>query len=107
MTDVQVIQTGAQATIILGGKLAAANVPTLKSELKRLIGAGVTSLLVDCAQLTLLDSTGIGCLVAAHNSLAKTNGTLALNQVPADIHELLCTLRLDRRMRISPLAEAQ
>ena len=104
MTEILVIQTGTQATVILGEKLVASNVPVLKSEMKRLIEAGVSSILLDCVHLELMDSTGIGCLVAAHNSLAKLNGSLSMLQVSADIYELLCSMRLDRRINTISLA---
>ncbi len=103
MAELQVIQSGAQATIILGEKLVAANVPNLRDELKRLIEAGVTSMQLDCPQLSVLDSTGIGCLVAAYNTLAKINGSLEMTQVSADIHDLLCSMRLDRRIKMTPM----
>ena len=107
MTEIQVIHTGAQATIILGERLVASDVPNLKSEMKRLIEAGVQTISLDCGQLSILDSTGIGCLVAAHNSLAKVQGHLAMIQVSADIHDLLCSMRLDRRINISPSLSVQ
>ncbi|MEI7848077.1 MAG: STAS domain-containing protein [Chloroflexota bacterium] len=101
MSDIQVSQIGSQATIILGDKLTVSDVPNLKSELKRLIEAGVREMFFDCSQLDILDSTGIGCLVAAHNSLANVFGKLAIIQVSSDIYELLCSMRLDRRISIS------
>ena len=107
MTEIQVIHTGAQATIILGERLAASDVPNLKSELKRLIEAGAQTISLDCSELIILDSTGIGCLVAAHNSLAKVNGSLVMIQVSADIHDLLCSMRLDRRINIAPSLAVQ
>jgi anti-anti-sigma factor len=107
MTEIQVIHTGAQATIILGERLAASDVPNLKSELKRLIEAGAQTISLDFSQLIILDSTGIGCLVAAHNSLAKVNGSLVIVQVSADIHDLLCSMRLDRRINIAPSLAVQ
>lgn len=107
MTDLQVVHTGAQATIILGEKLILAQVPLLKSEMKRLIGEGVTSLCLDCSHLTHLDSTGIGCLVAAHNSLIKLNGSLSIVQLSSDIYDLLCSMRLDRHIKMVPLAAVQ
>ncbi len=102
MADLQIIQNGAQATIVLGEKLVAADVPSLKEDLKRLLGQGVKSLTMDCDRLAVMDSTGIGCLVAAHNSLSKVDGSLALTQVSSDIHELLCSMRLDRRINMTP-----
>jgi anti-anti-sigma factor len=107
MTETQVIHTGAQATIILGEKLVASGVPVLKSDMKELIGEGVKWMVLDCSQLILMDSTGIGCLVAAHNSLSKLNGSLSLIQVSPDIYDLLCSMRLDRHIKISPLVPAQ
>jgi anti-anti-sigma factor len=107
MTETQVIQAGAQATIVLGEKLAASEVPNLKSEMKRLIEAGVTSMFLDCTKLVMMDSTGIGCLVAAHNSLTKLNGSLSMTQVSSDIHDLLSSMRLDRRIKISPQVAVQ
>jgi anti-anti-sigma factor len=101
MTEIQVVQTDTQATIILGEKLVASDVPDLKDELKNLIAKGVRSISFDCTRLTLMDSTGIGCLVAAHNSLARLGGSLSMLQVSADIHDLLCSMRLDRRIKIT------
>jgi anti-anti-sigma factor len=103
MAEIQVIHTGTQATIILGEKLTASEVPYLKSEIKRLIGAGALLMSLNCTQLTMMDSTGIGCLVAAHNSLDKVDGRLSMNQVSTDIYDLLCSMRLDRRIKISRL----
>jgi len=102
MTEIQVVQTGTQATIVLGEKLVASDVPDLKNELKNLIAAGVRTISFDCTRLTLMDSTGIGCLVATHNSLTKVGGNLSMLQVSSDIHDLLCSMRLDRRIKITP-----
>ena len=101
MAEMQVIQQETQATIILGEKLVAAAVPELKIELKRLLEAGISMIVFDCSQLEQIDSTGIGCLVAAHNSLSKLNGDLTIVQVSSDIHELLSSMRLDRRIKIT------
>jgi anti-anti-sigma factor len=101
MAKTLVIQTDSQATIILEQNLVASEVPDLKRELKRLIGEGVTSIQLDCGHLEIIDSTGIGCLVAAHNSLDKVDGKLTLINVSSDIYDLLCSMRLDRRVKIT------
>ena len=106
MAETQVMHTGAQATIILGEKLVASGVPNLKNEMKQLMGEGVMALSLDCTQLTLMESTGIGCLVAAHNSLEKVNGSLTLTHVSSDIYDLLCSMRLDRHIQITPMSGA-
>jgi len=96
--------TEKQVTLILGEKLVATEVPILKSEMKRLVGERVTTLSLDCTRLTQMDSTGIGCLVAAYNSLTAVNGCLCMIQVSADIYGLLYSMRLDRRIKITPQA---
>jgi anti-anti-sigma factor len=103
MTEIQVTHTGAQATITLGEKLTTSEVPNLKNELKRLIAEGVTSMTLDCTRLVMMDSTGIGCLVAAHNSIDRVDGKLFMIQVSSDMYDLLCSMRLDRRIKITPL----
>jgi anti-anti-sigma factor len=106
MAEIQVIHNDTQATLILGEKLTASEVPNLKSELKRLIGAGVVTMSFDCSQLNMMDSTGIGCLIAAHNSLDKVDGKLFMFQVSPDMYDLLCSMRLDRRIKITRRAAA-
>jgi len=105
MNEFQVTQNGAQATIVLGEKLVSGNIPELKTEMKRLLGEGITDLIVDCAELVVLDSSGIGCLVAAYNSLSKVNGKLSIIHVSGDIHDLLCSMRLERRIHIEKSPE--
>jgi anti-sigma B factor antagonist len=102
MQDFEISLAGTHATILLGERLVETNVPALRSQLKSLFAGGVTTLLLDCKKLYLLDSTGIGCLVAAHNALSKINGSVSMEAVTPDIYDLLCSLRLDRRIQIAP-----
>jgi anti-anti-sigma factor len=101
MTELKVLRKGSQGAIILGKKLTVSEMPDLKNELKHLIGEGVTALTLDCSQLTMMDSTGIGCLVAAYNSLDQVDGKLFMVQVSPDMYDLLCSMRLDRRVKIT------
>lgn len=107
MNETKVINAGSQATIVLGEKLVASDVQDLKAEMKQLIQEGVTSLSLDCAHLILLDSTGIGCLIAAHNTLVKVNGSLTILHASPDIFDLLCSMRLDRHIKIIPQVSSQ
>lgn len=106
MNEFQVTQNGAQATILLGEKLVSGNIPEIKEEMKRLLTEGVTDLIVDCDRLVFMDSSGIGCLVAAYNSLSKVNGKLRIISVSDDIHDLLCSMRLERRIQINKQSDS-
>ena len=49
-------------------------------------------LTIDLSRVELIDSVGIGLLIAAHNSLAKGGGRLALENVNPDLTGLLRTM---------------
>ena len=101
MAEPVITQNGTQTNIKLGEKLVASNVPGLKNVIRRLIEIGNTHIEIDCSILETLDSTGIGLLIAAHNSLEKVDGRLTIVQASTDIYDLLCSMRLDRRIKIS------
>lgn len=107
MFKYEINHSGAQAALIARGDLTTVDLPGLKAEVKRLMEDGVTQITMDCAGLDLIDSTGIGFLVAMHNSLSRVKGSLEIVQVQADIYDLLCSMRLDRHIKISPLSNTQ
>ena len=100
MVEMKIIKTDLQAIVTLGEKLTAAEISTLKNEVKLLLEEGINKIEFDCTHLDLLDSTGIGFLVAVHNSLSKVSGSVTINKVSADIYDLLCSMRLDRHIHI-------
>jgi|WetSurMetagenome_2_1015567.scaffolds.fasta_scaffold690510_2 anti-anti-sigma factor len=103
MPGIQITQNNTQAALILQENLVASLVPDLKSTLKNLLQQGVTKLEIDFTHVQIVDSTGIGCLIAAHNSLSKNGGSLSVFGMSQDIYELFCSMRLDRHFTIKPL----
>lgn len=101
MPEKVIIRDGAQAVFILSGSLVATGVPEVRDDMKQLLQLGVTQLVVDLRHAAILDSAGIGCLVAAHNSLSKTGGSLTVKQASPEIYELLCSMRLNRHFTIT------
>ena len=59
----------------------------------------------DMKETITLDSTGIGLLVAASNSLRAVQGGIRLVSVKNDIFKLLRSMRLVERLRVSPEEE--
>ncbi len=72
----------------------------LKSELKALIDQGVKDMTIDLDGVEMIDSVGLGVLIAAHNSLRQGGTGLALRHVSKDIHRLLKTMRLDKHFTL-------
>ena len=92
-----------QAVITLQENLVASLVPELKNAMKDLLQEGVTKLDINLSEVKVVDSTGIGCLIAAHNSLAKTGGGLTVLGVSEDIFELFSSMRLNRHFTIKTI----
>ncbi len=70
------------------------------AELKQVIGGGVDSLTIDLSTVEVIDSMGLGVMVAAHNTLKKNNSKLKLVNASNDILNLLNKLRLDYHFEI-------
>lgn len=85
----------------VGEAVSASRVGELRETFKSAIGGSTKELVLDCARLTVLDSLGIGLLVATHNSLARNGGRLALVHASPEILELLRIMRLDRHFRVT------
>ena len=65
---------------------------------------GVKKLVVDLNGVEMVDSVGIGVLVAAHNSISKNGGHMSLSNVSQDIYNLFKTMRLDQHFEVIPVA---
>ena len=57
-------------------------------------------LIIDLSGVEMVDSVGIGVLIATHNSLSKINGELKVINVAKDIYGLFTTMRLDRHFTV-------
>jgi len=90
-----------RVTIRLEGDLVAAAVPSLRTQLRDLVAAGATELVLDLAATRMVDSTGIGLLMAAHNSLARAGGTLTVVHASPEIRELFQSMRLNQHITVA------
>ena len=102
MTDRTISREGTQAVVTLGENLVASNVLEVRNELRNLLQEGVVAVVIDMVHVEMLDSSGIGCLVAAHNSLSKKGGSLMIFNASPNIYELFKSMRLDRHFSIMP-----
>jgi anti-sigma B factor antagonist len=48
----------------------------------------------------MVDSVGIGVIIATHNSLNKVGGKLKVTNITKDIYTLFTTMRLDRHFTV-------
>ena len=61
---------------------------------------GASDVVFDLGNTVMLDSSGIGLLIATHNSLARKQGKVHVVQVSADILRMLQGMRLVSRLNV-------
>ena len=69
-------------------------------ELLGLIKDGTTQLTVDLGGVKMVDSDGVGALIAAHKALAKNGGKLTIANPSDDICEFFRLMHLDKQFTI-------
>jgi anti-anti-sigma factor len=94
-----------RGTVTLTGDLTAILIPDLQASLKDMLNKGVRELAFDLANAKMLDSSGMGLLIAAANSLARVGGSIRVTNVCPDIFRLLQSMRLTGRLNVSGKAE--
>jgi anti-sigma B factor antagonist len=75
--------------IVLGEESVA-----LRGRVKGLLAAGKKKIVLDLKNVTLIDSSGLGALVAAHSSAQSSGATLGLCNLGSRANELLQVTRL-------------
>jgi serine/threonine-protein kinase RsbW len=98
-------QKDLQGLVRLKGDLTAALVPDLQASLKEMLSKGARELVFDLASTTMLDSSGMGLLIAAANSVAPNGGKVRVTNVCPDIFRLLQSMRLTSRLNVSGRVE--
>jgi anti-anti-sigma factor len=98
MKGFEITRDGGQARVTMGARLTAAEVTELQPALKQEIVAGVREIVFDLAETASLDSTGIGLLIAANNSLTPMQGAIRLINLSPDLVKLLQSMRLVDRL---------
>jgi anti-anti-sigma factor len=86
-------------------RLTAVMVPELQTELRNLLAQGVDEVVFDLADTAMVDSSGMGLLIAAANSLARTRGVVRVIHASSDIVDLFRSMRLTERLNVSGRAE--
>lgn len=94
--------------VALRGSLDASTVADVREALHAALDAGTGDLVVDLADVVLLDATGLGVLVGTHRRAGRCGRRLVLRNVPVRIERLLIATRLHRVLRVehSPIAVA-
>jgi anti-anti-sigma factor len=101
MTEATVRQEENRVIVRPAGDVVAASVGALRATMRNLVVDGAQELVVDMANVDMVDSTGIGLLISAHNSLRKRGGRLAVIHASAEILDLFRTMRIHQHFSVS------
>ena len=101
MSSYRMEHSGESCRLAVNGGLTAVLVPDLEQALKAEVEKGAQQITFDLAETRVVDSSGIGLLIAASNTLAQCNGKLFVINTAPEILRLLRSMRLVSRLNIS------
>ncbi len=100
VSSIQIEKNGNRALIELQKPLTATFARELRPQLQQLITEGVSNIFFDFSLVDVVDSSGIGLLIATHNSLTKAGGGLRVTGASSEIQHLFKAMRLDRHFEV-------
>ncbi|MEI6386107.1 MAG: ATP-binding protein [Spirochaetota bacterium] len=80
--------------------IVATSVPAVKEELRRLVTASQGEFTIDLSAVRMIDSKGLGLLIAAANSLVAQGRSLRVTGANEDLVGLFKMMRLDHHMKL-------
>jgi len=81
--------------------LTGSNSSLFKDLVKIQLGDKLRFVDVDCSNVKLLDSTGLGALVSVHKVVAVRNGKVRLNKVRPNVREILELMKFEEIFEIN------
>ncbi|MDX6738668.1 STAS domain-containing protein [Actinocorallia sp. A-T 12471] len=103
MTEVR--SEGGVAVVRPKGDVDVSTAPALRAELERMIADGTRAFVIDLADVTFLDSTGMAVFVGVWQRLRNEGGSFALAAATRRVAEPLRLTRLDRSLNLSETVE--
>jgi anti-sigma B factor antagonist len=84
------------------GRLNMVAAPAFKSMVEETVASGQTRIVVDLGQVTFIDSSGLGALIAGLKATRQAGGDLRIADVPEQVLTVLRLTNLDRVLRAHP-----
>lgn len=95
-----ILREGRTVTITPGQDLVSTMVPGFKQELGTVLAESPAELRLDLTGAALMDSIGIGVVIATHNSMRKIGGKLLVANASENIVKLFKSMRLDQHLNL-------
>ena len=83
------LRAGAPCVVVVRGEVDLATAPNLEAGLRRALDGSPSSIVLDLAALTFIDSSGLRVLVAFSNEAHDRNSTMGLRNIPHHAQRVL------------------
>ncbi|MDY6823862.1 MAG: STAS domain-containing protein [Thermodesulfobacteriota bacterium] len=100
MGQSEIIRNDSGMTVKPKGNLVASMADEFRGELQSLVKEQPGQIVIDMKGVEMVDSVGIGVMIAVHNSLSKSEGILKIVNADKNIYNLFKTMRLDRHFAV-------
>ncbi|HML17246.1 MAG TPA: STAS domain-containing protein [Bryobacteraceae bacterium] len=107
MANFEIRRDGDSATLSPGGDVVASSVPELRPAMRDLVRSGVSDMVLDLGRTEMLDSTGIGLLLSAYNSVSQAGGKFSVVEASGEILELLRAMRVHQHFPVAGRSGSQ
>lgn len=94
--NIEVKQQGDIQVMHCGGSLDADTVGAFKKVAYDLVGGGATRFVIDCADLTFIDSMGLGVLISLLRRVRQRNGDVKVSALSNEVKTIFEITRLHR-----------
>jgi anti-sigma B factor antagonist len=91
--------------VTIVGRLNLASAGRLREHLAGLLEGGTSRIVVDLAQTTFVDSSGLGALISGLKSARQAGGDLRIARATEDVNSVLRLTNLDRVLRVRDTVE--
>ena len=98
---IEVVRDGSRAVVKPGADVVASLADELRASFRAALGEGATEITLDLAGVEMLDSVGLGLLIALHNSLTKKGGSLQVVNASSEVKQLFKVMRLDQHFKVT------
>ena len=92
---------GVNLIIIPQGDMVSQESTGFLSDVKNLDMKPVENLVVDFSQVSMIDSMGLGALIAIHKILKEGSKVLKVRSIQPDVYKLMVAMGLDRHFSIT------
>ncbi len=96
----EIVNEADQTIIRPGTDVVASMAESFKGELLSAINSSNGIVVIDLEGVEMVDSVGIGVILACHNTLNQADRKLKVINVTKDVYGLFTTMRLNRRFTV-------